>query len=50
MPKSFVLIGNSSLNWLNKQRHPLFKVGSREKDCLLVLHVYFEWSRQKTTL
>ena len=44
-----VLIGNSSLNLLNKQRHPLFKVGSREKDFLLVLHVYFEWSRQKTT-
>ena len=36
-------------NLLNKQRHPLFKVGSREKDFLLVLHVYFEWSRQKTT-
>ena len=44
-----VLIGNSSLNLLNKQRHPLFKVGSREKDFLLVLHVYFEWSIQKIT-
>ena len=23
---------NSFMNWLNKQRHPLFIVGSREKD------------------
>ena len=35
-------IGNSFLNWLNKQRHPLFNVGSREKDFLQILHFYLE--------
>ena len=40
------MLDNSFLNWLNKQRHPLFNVGSREKDFLLILHFYFEWSKK----